>query len=154
MSDTIEQDGIVALTAEIVAAYVSNNAVQQADLGDLIASVHRALAVIGDSSAHKPAEALKPAVPVKKSVFDDYIVCLEDGKKFKSMKRHLGVHYGLSPDEYRAKWGLPKDYPMAAPTYAAARSAMAKSLGLGLKREVPPAALKSAKGRRSAKAQG
>jgi predicted transcriptional regulator len=129
MSD--ETDDLMALTANIVAAYVMNNNVQSADLPALIGQVHSALhkTVQGETTA-APAP-LVPAVPVKKSVTPDYIICLEDGKKYKSLKRHLRTAYNLSPEEYRAKWGLPADYPMVAPNYAATRSAMAKSLGLG-----------------------
>lgn len=115
--------------AEIVSAYVSNNAVSPTDLPGLIASTHSAMQSLS-VVAEQPPEELKPAVPIKKSVTPDYIVCLDDGKKFKSMKRHL-AGLGMTPDEYRAKWGLPSDYPMVAPNYAATRSALAKSNGLG-----------------------
>lgn len=121
----------IELTADIVAAYVSNNAVAPAALPDLIASVRRSLAGLNGQEA--PEAPLAPAVNPKRSVFPDYIVCLEDGKKFKSLKRHLTTHYELSPAEYRAKWKLPADYPMVAPSYAAARSALAKEMGLGRK---------------------
>lgn len=129
MSD--ETDDLMALTANIVAAYVMNNNVQSADLPALIGQVHSALhkTVQGETTA-APAP-LVPAVPVKKSVTPDYIICLEDGKKYKSLKRHLRTAYNLSPEEYRAKWGLPKDYPMVAPNYAKARSDLAKQMGLG-----------------------
>ncbi|CDX53242.1 Putative MucR family transcriptional regulatory protein y4pD (fragment) [Mesorhizobium plurifarium] len=122
---------VIELTAEVVSAYVSNNPVPVGDLPALIDRVHGALKSAG-GAAEKP-EALTPAVPIRKSVTPDYIISLEDGKKFKSLKRHLSVHYGLTPDEYRAKWGLPADYPMVAPNYAAARSSLAKSMGLGRK---------------------
>ncbi len=126
--------GLVALTAEIVSAYVSNNAVGAADLPGLIGDVHSALTrVTGNIEAPEREEA-KPAIAVKKSVTPDYIICLEDGKKFKSLKRHLRTHYKLTPDEYRTKWGLPHDYPMVAPNYAAARSQLAKKMGLGTRR--------------------
>lgn len=137
-------------TAEIVAAYVSNNRVSEADLPGLISSVFAALTSTTSATQAEPAPApLVPAVPVKKSISDDYIVCLEDGKKFKSLKRHLMSHYDLTPEEYRAKWKLPADYPMVAPNYAAARSALAKSMGLGRKAVVaaPAAAAKAAKAR-------
>lgn len=124
---------LVELATEIVSAYVSNNAVVQSDLPKLISDVHAALAVVGGAGSAEPAEVRKPAVPAKKSVFPDYIICLEDGKKFKSLKRHLSTHYGLSPEEYRERWGLAADYPMVAPNYAAARSALAKKMGLGRK---------------------
>lgn len=124
---------LVDLTAEIVAAYVSNNAVVATDLPGLISGVHRALegAVVGGSEPEAPAQ--KPAVSPRKSVTPDHIICLEDGKKFKSLKRHLRTHYNLTPEEYREKWGLARDYPMVAPNYAAARSKLAKKMGLGQK---------------------
>ena len=127
-------DALIELTADVVSAYVSNNPVPVADLPALIGQVHAALkATAGASVSAEEPEALKPAVSIKKSVMADYIICLDDGKKFKSLKRHLSSHYGLTPDEYRAKWGLPADYPMVAPNYAAARSALAKTMGLGRK---------------------
>ncbi|RWO01650.1 MAG: MucR family transcriptional regulator, partial [Mesorhizobium sp.] len=114
-------DALIELTADVVSAYVSNNPVPVGDLSTLIGQVHAALkGTAGSVSAEQP-QALKPAVPIRKSVMADYIICLDDGKKFKSLKRHLSTHYGLTPDEYRAKWGLPADYPMVAPNYAAAR---------------------------------
>ncbi|MEI7606850.1 MAG: MucR family transcriptional regulator [Rhodospirillaceae bacterium] len=124
----------ITLTSRIVSAYVSKNSIQATDLPNLISSVHQSLKSIGQpqAGAEEPAE-LKPAVPVKKSVTADYIVCLEDGKKLKMLKRHLQSSYGLTPDEYRAKWGLPNDYPMVAPNYAKARSDLAVKLGLGRK---------------------
>lgn len=124
---------LVDLTAEIVAAYVSNNAVVSTDLPGLIAGVHKALATAVDGANEPEAPPLKPAVSPRKSVTPDYIICLEDGKKFKSLKRHLRTHYNLTPEEYREKWGLPRDYPMVAPNYAAARSKLAKKMGLGQK---------------------
>lgn len=123
---------LIELTAEVVSAYVSNNPVPVGELPGLIDRVHAALQGTIGGPVAKPEE-LKPAVPVRKSITPDYIVSLEDGKKFKSLKRHLATHYGLTPDEYRAKWGLPADYPMVAPNYAAARSALAKTMGLGRK---------------------
>ncbi|MCO6389343.1 MucR family transcriptional regulator [Aliihoeflea sp. 40Bstr573] len=135
-----------ALTAEIVSAYVSNNPVPAAELPAFIASVHSALVSLTTPSAVEPAEAPKPAVNPKKSVSDDYIICLEDGQKFKSLKRHLMTHYNMTPDEYRVKWNLPSDYPMVAPNYAAARSALAKKMGLGRK----PGTKMRAKGRAKA----
>jgi predicted transcriptional regulator len=125
---------LIDLTADIVSAYVSNNTVPASDLAALIAEVHRALTNTSMGRVEAEPEPLKPAVNPKKSVFADYIVCLEDGKKFKSLKRHLRTHYDLSPEEYREKWGLPADYPMVAPNYAAARSALAKKMGLGQQR--------------------
>ena len=117
------------LTAEIVSAYISNNTIQRRDLAGVVEDVAAALAVLGTPPAPEP---LTPPVSIKKSVKPDFLISLEDGKRYKSLKRHLGAR-GLSPDEYRAKWGLPADYPMVAPNYAAARSVLAKSLGLGRK---------------------
>lgn len=127
---------LVELTAEIVSAYVSKNSVPATDLPGLINDVHDALSRASGRVGILPdRDELKPAVAIKKSVTPDYIVCLEDGKKFKSLKRHLRTHYKLSPDEYRAKWHLPADYPMVAPNYAAARSQLAKKMGLGTRRD-------------------
>lgn len=126
------QHNLLTLTADIVAAHVSNNSVGIADLPDLIGRVHQALAGLG-TPAETPAEELKPAVSVRASVKPDYIVCLEDGKKLKMLRRHLMTHYGLTPDEYRTKWNLPRDYPMVAPAYAEQRRALAKQIGLGNK---------------------
>ncbi|WP_027146089.1 MucR family transcriptional regulator [Mesorhizobium sp. WSM3626] len=146
MTNTESVDPI-GLTADIVAAYVQNNPVPTTGLPDLIASVHAALLKLEQPVvAVKPAPV--PAVNPKKSVFPDYIVSLEDGRKFKSMKRHLGL-LGMTPDEYRAKWGLAKDYPMVAASYAAQRSALAKSIGLGRKASPPP---KAARARRKVSA--
>ena len=122
----------LTLTSQIVSAYASRNSVQAADLPGLISSVNGALkATIAPPPVEEAAEAQRPAVPVRKSVGEDFIICLEDGKKLKMLKRHLRTTYGMTPDEYRAKWNLPRDYPMVAPAYAAARSQLAKSLGLG-----------------------
>ena len=121
---------VIELTSDIVAAYVSNNSVQAADLPDLIRSVHNALGNVLDP-APEPETRKDPAVPVKKSITPDAIICLEDGRKFKSLKRHLRTAYDLTPEQYRAKWGLPRDYPIVAPAYAAARSKLAKQMGLG-----------------------
>jgi predicted transcriptional regulator len=118
-----------------VSAYVSNNTVVAGDLPNIISEVHDALSRASVNATQPPAEELKPAVPVKRSVTPEYIICLEDGKKFKSLKRHLRTHYNMSPEEYREKWGLPHDYPMVAPNYAAARSALAKKMGLGQRRK-------------------
>ena len=125
---------LIELSAEIVCAYVSHNALSPTDLPKLIAEVHTALNGLHSADAPEPVEELKPAVPVRKSVAPDFIICLEDGKKFKSLKRHLRTHYNMSPEEYREKWGLPADYPMVAPNYAAARSQLAKQMGLGQQR--------------------
>ena len=125
----------IELTADIVSAYVSNNSVPAGDLPGLISEVHAALSrVIGNVAPVVPAEAPKPAIPVKKSITADFLVCLEDGKKFKSLKRLLRTQYNMSPEQYREKWGLPPDYPMVAPNYAEARSQLAKKMGLGQQR--------------------
>jgi predicted transcriptional regulator len=132
MTEQIENnDLIIDLTANVVAAYVSNNAIPLADLPSVIGEVHAALK--GTLTPVQADEKVpqKPVVSIKKSVTPDYIICLEDGQRFKSLKRHLSTHYNMTPDEYRAKWKLPADYPMVAPNYAAARSALAKSMGLG-----------------------
>ncbi|MDN5850174.1 MAG: MucR family transcriptional regulator [Nitrococcus sp.] len=123
----------IELTADVVSAYVSNNPVPASELPALIGQIHAALKGTAGVASWESAEVLKPAVSIKRSVMPDYIVCLEDGKKFKSLKRHLTTHYNLTPEEYRAKWGLASDYPMVAPNYAAARSALAKKMGLGRK---------------------
>jgi predicted transcriptional regulator len=134
MNDQSAGADLIDLAADIVSAYVSNNTVPVGDLPALIADVHRALSNTQTGRNDPDPEPLKPAVNPKKSVFPDYIICLEDGKKFKSLKRHLRTHYDLSPEEYREKWALPADYPMVAPNYAAARSALAKKMGLGQQR--------------------
>ena len=121
---------ILGLSAGIVAAYVAQNTVARAAIPDLIRSVHGALSALGTSQA-EPAERPKPAAPISRSVQRDYIVCLEDGKKLKMLKRYLRTHYDMSPEEYRRKWSLPGDYPMVAPAYAERRSDFAKSIGLG-----------------------
>jgi predicted transcriptional regulator len=128
-------DMLIELTADVVAAYVSNNPVPVGELPSLIADVHAALGRVGSTSEQAPVDKQKPGVNPKRSVHDDYIVCVEDGKKFKSLKRHLMTHYGLTPDQYREKWGLEATYPMVAPNYASARSALAKKMGLGRKRK-------------------
>ena len=124
----------IELTADIVSAYVSNNSVSAGDIPNLINQVHSALIRVSSGQAEAPVEPLRPAVPVKRSITPDYIVCLEDGKKFKSLKRHLRTQYDITPEQYREKWGLPPDYPMVAPNYAAARSQLAKQMGLGQQR--------------------
>jgi predicted transcriptional regulator len=124
-------EALVELTADIVAAYISNNALAAGDLPALIGEVHAALGRIGAGAEAPPAEKQKPAVNPKRSVHDDYIICLEDGKQFKSLKRHLMTHYNMTPEQYREKWGLEPSYPMVAPNYAAARSRLAKKMGLG-----------------------
>jgi MucR family transcriptional regulator, transcriptional regulator of exopolysaccharide biosynthesis len=124
---------LVEMTAEIVAAYLGNNSVPVSDVPALIETVYSGLANVNVSDAGSVHLSAEPAVPVSQSVTDDYLICLEDGKQFKSLKRHLRTHYDLSPEEYRRKWGLPIDYPMVAPNYAAARSKLAKKMGLGQK---------------------
>jgi predicted transcriptional regulator len=127
---------VIDLTAEIVAAYVGKNSVPQAELPKLINDVHRALTgAAGALPLREDVAELKPAVTIKKSLTSDYLICLEDGKKFKSLKRHLRSHYNLSPEQYREKWGLPADYPMVAPNYAQARSSLAKRMGLGQRKK-------------------
>jgi predicted transcriptional regulator len=149
MNEQVEKnESHLDLTADIVSAYVSNNPVPAADLPALIAQVHRSLSSLTDTVAELPAEDQKPAVNPKRSVHDDHIVCLEDGKKYKSLKRHLMTHHGLSPDDYRARWKLPHDYPMVAPNYAAARSALAKKMGLGRKPKVQAEAAPAKRGRK------
>ncbi len=125
--------GLVELSADIVSAYVSHNALSAAEMPKLIAEVHAALAALEGGAAPAPAEELKPAVPIRKSINADFIVCLEDGKKFKSLKRHLRTQFDMSPEQYREKWGLPADYPMVAPNYSATRSRLATDHGLGRK---------------------
>lgn len=134
MEEEVRGD-LIGLTAQIVAAYVSKNAVASGELPVLISDVHQALARASGNGEVVERDEFKPAVPVKKSVTPDYIICLEDGKKFKSLKRHLRTHYKMSPEEYRVKWQLPHDYPMVAPNYAAARSQLAKKMGLGTRRD-------------------
>ena len=124
----------IELTASIVSAYVSNNSVPSAELPALIGQVHSALTRVSSGEAEALGEGLKPAIPIKKSITSEYIICLEDGKKFKSLKRHLRTQYNLTPEQYREKWGLGSDYPMVAPNYAAARSRLAKQMGLGQQR--------------------
>jgi predicted transcriptional regulator len=131
MSDTLNY---IELAAEIVSAYVSNNSVPASDLPTLIGDVHGAIVRVSSGAAVAVPEVAKPAVAPKKSITNDYIICLEDGRKFKSLKRHLRTQYNMSPEEYREKWGLAADYPMVAPAYAKARSALAKQMGLGQQR--------------------
>lgn len=131
------QEMLMELTADVVAAYVSNNSVPVADLPSLIGNVHASLAKMGAIVQPEPvAEKQKPAVNPKKSITDAYIICLEDGKHFKSLKRHLMTHYGLTPEQYREKWDLDTNYPMVAPNYAKARSNLARTMGLGRKRKI------------------
>ena len=129
---------LITLTADIVSAHVSNNSVAVSDLPTLIQNVHKALSGLGQTAA-EPEVKLEPAVSIRSSIKPDYIVCLEDGKKLKMLKRHLMTHYNLTPDQYRQKWGLNADYPMVAPNYAEQRRALAKKIGLGTKRKRTPA---------------
>ena len=124
----------IELATDIVSAYVSNNSVAASDLSNLINQVHVALVRVSNGQSDVQPEPLKPAIAVKKSITPEYIVCLEDGKKFKSLKRHLRTQYNITPEQYREKWGLPADYPMVAPNYAAARSQLARQMGLGQQR--------------------
>jgi predicted transcriptional regulator len=133
MPDAAQADELLALTTDIVASHVSNNTVAIADLPQLIQQVYFALAGVGVSAAAATSRP-QPAVPIKKSVTADYIICLEDGKKLKMLKRHLKTRYNMTPEEYRERWGLPADYPMVAPRYAQQRSELAKKIGLGTKR--------------------
>ena len=151
--ESIEFD-LTSLTADIVSAYVANNAIGSDKLPEVIGSVYGALSRASLQAVEPEKVELKPAVAIKKSVTPEYIICLEDGKQFKSLKRHLQTHYDLSPEDYREKWGLPRDYPMVAPSYAAARSDLAKNMGLGRRGAAAaaaeaeaPAAVKPAKAR-------
>jgi predicted transcriptional regulator len=125
------EDELLRMTTEVVAAYVSNNTLATAQLGDVIHAVYNSLRSLDGQVAEPPAEVLKPAVPIRKSITPEFLVCLEDGKKLKMLKRHLRSTYNMTPDEYRAKWGLGTDYPMVAPKYAQQRSDFAKKIGLG-----------------------
>jgi predicted transcriptional regulator len=126
-----DKNTLLEMTTEIVSAYVGYNSVNASDIAGLIQSVHRALAHVGQAAPLEDNSPKEPAVPVKKSITPDFLICLEDGRKFKSLKRHLRTKFNMSPEDYRAKWGLPKDYPMVAPNYARARSDLAKQMGLG-----------------------
>ncbi len=137
MAVAVVVDPIVELTADVVSAYVSHNAIPAAELPGLIGQIHASLRALASRAPAGVQEPRQPAVSVKKSVTPDFIVCLEDGRKFRTLKRHLGVHHDLTLDEYRAKWNLPADYPMVARNYAAARSALAKKMGFGRKSKKP-----------------
>ena len=128
-----EKADLIEMTADIVSAYVGNNLVAPADIPMLIQQIYAALGDVANGTGAAALAKAEPAVPIRKSITPDFLICLEDGKKFKSLKRHLRTHYNLSPDEYRRKWGLPRDYPMVAPNYAQARSKLAKKMGLGQK---------------------
>jgi len=134
MADDPTHPNFIGLTANIVSAYVSNNTVAASDIPSLINQVHAALLRVTTGQGDASSVPLKPAVPIKRSITPEHIVCLEDGKKFKSLKRHLRTQYNLTPEQYREKWGLAADYPMVAPNYAAARSELAKQMGLGQQR--------------------
>src|ERR1044072_4549951 len=134
MNESTAGGSYIELTADIVSAYVSNNSVSASDIPNLINKIHTALMRVSAGKNDAQPERLKPAISVKKSITPDYLVCLEDGKKFKSLKRHLRTQYNMTPEQYREKWGLPPDYPMVAPSYAAARSQLAKQMGLGQQR--------------------
>jgi len=151
--DPTSHSNIAQLTAEIVSAFVTSNKVEQGELSNLIEKVHLALVKAPASAAEPEKPNLVPAVPIKKSVTPDYIISLEDGKKFKSLKRHLKGSYQLTPEEYRSKWGLPRDYPMVAPNYAKARSDLAKKMGLGRKSGAGGLARMAAKPRKRATKQ-
>lgn len=139
MADTDLSPAITDWVVEIVSSYVSNNSVPAAELPSLVDSVYASLKKISGEPEEAAKQPPVPAVPIRKSVADDHIICLEDGKSFKSLKRHLQTVYGMSPDQYRDKWGLGRDYPMVAPAYARARSALAKGMGLGANRRRPEA---------------
>jgi predicted transcriptional regulator len=127
----VAEDELLRMTADVVAAYVSNNTLATGQLADVIHAVYNSLRGLEGQVAETPTEPLKPAVPVRKSITPEYLVCLEDGKKLKMLKRHLRSTYNMTPDDYRTKWGLPADYPMVAPKYAEQRSEFAKKIGLG-----------------------
>jgi len=133
-SDHVERSELLALTSDIVSSHVSNNSVAMADVPALIEQVFISLEKLGSASKDPIAERPKPAVPVRRSIMPDYIICLEDGKKLKMLKRHLRTAYDMTPEEYRERWGLPADYPMVAPNYAAQRRTLAKKIGLGTQR--------------------
>ena len=151
IEDTSNSD-LIDLTADIVSAYVANNQIGPEELASLIGDVHMALQHAPTGGPEAKPEPQEPAVPVRRSVTPDYVICLEDGKKFKSLKRHLRTAYNMTPEEYRAKWSLRPDYPMVAPNYAKARSELAKTMGLGQKRlgrGAEPAAAPAKRGRRA-----
>ncbi len=146
-TDYAPGDALLTLTADIVCAHVANNSVAVSDLPTLIGSVHSALASLGVPSPEQAISGQTPAVPVRRSIKPDHLICLEDGKKLKMLKRHLMTHYQMTPTDYRAKWNLPADYPMVAPEYAEQRRTLAKSIGLGRKKAPSPAPPEPAKGR-------
>ena len=142
-----EKPELLEMTAEIVSAYVGNNTVSAETLPSLIANIHAALSQVTTGAVEPEPEPKEPAVPIRKSIAPDYLICLEDGRKFKSLKRHLRTKYDMSPEEYRTKWGLAKDYPMVAPNYAKARSDLAKQMGLGQGGRKPARAATAGAGR-------
>jgi len=131
VTDKIQEDSLIRMTAEVVAAYVRNNILATSQIGDVISTIYTSLKSLDGTAVEPKLEPAKPAVAIKRSITPEYLICLEDGKKLKMLKRHLRSTYGMTPDDYRAKWGLPADYPMVAPNYAAQRSAFAKKIGLG-----------------------
>ena len=133
MSDTIKHQDLLSFTTEIVAAHLSNNSVSPQEIPSLIEKVYKTLASVNSENAQISTERPQPAVPIRKSVMPDYLICLEDGKKLKMLKRHLMTAYKMTPEQYRERWGLPADYPMVAPNYARQRSKLAKDIGLGIK---------------------
>lgn len=145
MTETVESGDLLSLTADIVAAHVSNNNVAATEIPGLVIEVHRALAALGKPAVAAAEPEKAPAVPVRASIKPDYIVCLEDGKKLKMLKRHLMAHYQMTPEQYRARWKLPADYPMVAPNYADRRRQLAHQIGLGRKPASPPSAGDAAK---------
>lgn len=157
-NDEAQNSDLIILTASVAVSYVANNRVSTTEISDLIASIHASLGSLGTAPVAAPGPVAQvPAVSIKKSVTPDYLICLEDGKHFKSMKRHLMTKFGMTPDDYRHKWGLPSDYPMVAAGYAAKRSELALSLGLGRKKVEPiaePVPEKPARGRKAASSTG
>ena len=133
MTDPVKHHDLLTLTTEIVAAHLSNNAVNAQEIPSLIEKIYKTLASVNGESAPVSSERPQPAVPIRKSVMPDYLICLEDGKKLKMLKRHLMTAYKMTPEQYRDRWGLPPDYPMVAPNYARQRSKLAKDIGLGIK---------------------
>ena len=152
MEESGRQQELLSLTTELVAAFVGNHTVGVGDIPGLITDVYQALSMAGQAE-EKPAEMPVPAVPIKKSVMPDFLVCLEDGRKLKMLKRYLAARYNLTPDEYRRRWGLPEDYPMVAPAYAAQRSTLAKASGLGRK-AAPPSPPEAPAARRASRRVG
>ncbi|MGB0749913.1 MAG: MucR family transcriptional regulator [Magnetospiraceae bacterium] len=149
IAESIDRDDLLRMTVEIVAAHVSRNELPAEALSEVITTVYSSLSSVAQGQEEEKSEPQKPAVPIKKSITPDYLICLEDGKKLKMLKRHLRTNYEMTPEEYRAKWNLPSDYPMVAPNYAQQRSEFAKKIGLGTK----PAAKKKTTRRRKAAAK-